>query len=170
MIGKQVGKRPVLAALLLGVAVLAGCDSVEERVAKHVERAEGLVAEGQLEKAILEYRNAIRLDAKNVDVLLALAKTLEEDGRFTAAVRHYITAVEHDAQNVDARVRLAQYMLVSNDIDRALEYADRAYELQPDDPDVLAVRASVAYQMENKALALRLASEAVAIEPLHAAA
>ncbi|MEM6422530.1 MAG: tetratricopeptide repeat protein, partial [Pseudomonadota bacterium] len=79
-------------------------------------------------------------------------------------------AVENDAENVDARVRLAQYMVVSGNLERAFEYADRAYELSPGDPDVLAVRASVAYQMEEKDFALRLAQEAIQIEPLHPAA
>ncbi|MGF1553664.1 MAG: tetratricopeptide repeat protein [Paracoccaceae bacterium] len=162
--------RGALASAALALVLLAGCDSVEERIQGHLERGAALVEEGQPEKAKLEYLNAIKLDQDNVEARLELAKLFEDQGEFGRAVGHYVVAVENDAANVEARVRLAQYMLVSGKVDRALEVAQEAYELAPDDPDVLAVRASTAYQVGDDRFALELATKAVEIEPLHAAA
>ncbi|MEM6487474.1 MAG: tetratricopeptide repeat protein [Pseudomonadota bacterium] len=163
-------RRASTVALLTGALLLAACDSVEERIAGHMERAEQLSVDGEPEKAIVELRNVLQLKADHVEARLKIARLLEDGGNFQAAVGHYLVAVENDVTNVDARVRLAQYMLVTNQLDRALELSDQAYELRPRDPDVLAVRASTAFQMDEKDFAIELASRAVEIEPTHAAA
>ncbi|MEM7526278.1 MAG: tetratricopeptide repeat protein [Pseudomonadota bacterium] len=157
-------------ALLIAAPLIAACDSVEERVAAHFERGQELVEQGQSAKAIVEYRNAISLQGNHVPSRLAIAKLLEEDGKLGEAVRHYQIAAENDLQNVRSRVRLAQYMLVTRNLDRALEFAEQAYEIAPEEVDVLAVRSATAYQLGEKEFALQLAGQAVAKEPKHPAA
>ncbi|MEO0426733.1 MAG: tetratricopeptide repeat protein [Pseudomonadota bacterium] len=163
-------RRSAFFALAIAATVLAACDSVEERVATHFERAQELAEAGETAKAIVEYRNAISLKADHVPSRLAIAELLEEDGKLAEAVRHYQIAAENDVKNIRSRVRLSQYMLVTRNIDRALEFSEQAYELAPEDPDVLAVRSATAYQLNEKDFALELARKAIASEPDHAAA
>ncbi|MEM6355356.1 MAG: tetratricopeptide repeat protein [Pseudomonadota bacterium] len=163
-------RRSAFFALAIAATVLAACDSVEERVAAHFERAQELAEAGETAKAIVEYRNAISLKADHVPSRLAIAELLEEDGKLAEAVRHYQIAAENDVKNIRSRVRLSQYMLVTRNIDRALEFSEQAYELAPEDPDVLAVRSATAYQLNEKDFALELARKAIASEPDHAAA
>ncbi|MEM6677261.1 MAG: tetratricopeptide repeat protein [Pseudomonadota bacterium] len=157
-------------SLAVILPLLAACDSVEDRVADHFASAEELTEAGEIDKAILEYRNAIRLQGDHVPSRLGIAFLLEEKGRLAEAVQHFQIAAENDLQNVPSRVRLAQYMLVTRNIDRALEFSEQAYALSPEEPDVLAVRSATAYQLGNKEFALELARTAVGIEPTHAAA
>ncbi|MEL6264103.1 MAG: tetratricopeptide repeat protein [Pseudomonadota bacterium] len=162
--------RLATAAMLAGALALAGCDSVEDRIAEHLSRAQELRLDGESEKAIIEFRNVLKLKGDHVEARLGIAQLLEDKGNFQAAVGHYLVAVDNDVTNVDARVRLAQYMLVTNQLDRALELSEQAYEIDPRRPDVLAVRASTAFQLDNKEYAVELASKAVELEPTHAAA
>ncbi|MEM9762040.1 MAG: tetratricopeptide repeat protein [Pseudomonadota bacterium] len=162
--------RSAFLALAIAAPLLAACDSVEERVATHYERGQELAEAGENAKAIVEYRNAISLKADHVPSRLAIATLLEEEGNLGEAVRHYQIAAENDLKNVRSRVRLSQYMLVTRNIDRALEFSEQAYALDPEDPDVLAVRSATAYQLQDKEFALELARKAIAAEPDHAAA
>ncbi|MEM7498350.1 MAG: tetratricopeptide repeat protein [Pseudomonadota bacterium] len=162
--------RKALLALALAAPLLAACDSVEERVAGHFERGQELAEAGETEKAIVEYRNAISLQSNHVPSRLAIATLLEEGGNLAEAVRHYQIAAENDLKNVRSRVRLSQYMLVTRNLDRALEFSEQAYALAPEEPDVLAVRSATAYQLGDKEFALELARKAIAKEPEHAAA
>ncbi|MEM6972810.1 MAG: tetratricopeptide repeat protein [Pseudomonadota bacterium] len=167
---KAGGSRRVLALCLAVTMGLAACDSVEDRIEEHLSRAQELTIDGEAQKAIIEYRNVLQLKGDHVEARLGIAQLLEEQGNFQAAIGHYLVAVDNDGGNVEARVRLAQYMLITGQLDRALELSEQAYELQPRDADVLAVRGSVAYQMDEREFAVELASRAVEIEPTHPSA
>ncbi|MEO1456554.1 MAG: tetratricopeptide repeat protein [Pseudomonadota bacterium] len=155
------------AGLCAMTLVLAGCDSVEERVVKHYENAVEFAEAGQTEKAEIEFRNALKLDREYVPAHLGYAKLLEARGDLPAAVTHYRTAAELDTKNTEARVRITQYLILANQLNAALELAEETMEIAPDDVNVLAVRASVAYQLGNRVQAVELARKALVRDPDH---
>ncbi|MEM9780995.1 MAG: tetratricopeptide repeat protein [Pseudomonadota bacterium] len=162
--------RRAWAICLVAALGLAACDSVEDRIEEHLTRAQQLTIDDEPEKAIVEYRNVIALKGDHVEARLGIAKLLEEQGNFQGAIGHYLVAIDNDASNWEARIRLAQYMLVTEQLDRALELSEEAYELAPREVEVLAVRASVAYQLDEKPFAIELASRAVELDPTHPSA
>lgn len=154
-----------LSALLLSLALLAGCDSAEEKAQSYYDRAMVTMAAGDLEKAALDFRNALNHDENHTGARLGLARIEEQRRNFDAAAALYIAIVRRDAQNVEARVKLAQLMLASQQVDSAATYADQAYRLSPTDPRVLAAKAGIALSRGNQADAVRLASQAQRIDP-----
>ena len=82
--------RPLLAALL-ATSLLAGCDTAEERAAAHYARAKDLLAAGQTEQAIVEFRNVFQLDGNNKAARLDYANLMVERGETAEAIRPEIS-------------------------------------------------------------------------------
>lgn len=156
--------RTGLAAMLIALA-LAGCDAPEEKAESHYQRGMTTMAAGELDKAALDFRNALKLDGNHGAALLALAELEEKRGNFGTAVTLYTSLAERDAQHLDSRIRLAQLFLASGQADAATIYAGQAAKLRPDDPRVTVIRAGIALSRGNGDDAQRLAREALRIAP-----
>ena len=155
-------------ALLVAALLLpAACDSAEERAAKHYQRGVELAEQGEPQKAILEFRNALRADELHVPALYGIAEALEARGDLRGAVGHLQRVIEIEPSHVEARVKLAQAMLLGGALDEAAKHAEAAYAVAPKNPDVLAVRAAVTLRLGDSEKALTDAKAALAIEPNH---
>ncbi len=156
-------------SVMLAVALLipAACDSAEERVAQHYARGVELAEQGQPEKAILEFRNALRADDVHVPSLYGIAEALEAKGDIRAAVGHLLRVIEIEPSHVEARVKLAQAMLLGGAPEDAAKHAEAAYAVAPQDPDVLAVRGAVNLRLGSMETAIADAEAALAIAPDH---
>lgn len=126
------------------ILVLAACDSVEERVAKHYARGLELVAEGEYAKASLEFRNALKLDSEFVPAHFEMAKLQERERNVGGVVAHLTQIVELESGHIEARLKLAQIMMLADELDEAETHIAAALEVAPDNPKVLATKAEVA--------------------------
>jgi len=145
---------PLLAAAALA---LAACDTAEERAEGHYQRALSLLAEGEPEKAVVEFRNVFRLDGNHDAARLAFADLLVERGDIEQAIGQYLRLVEQDWSNVDGHKRLTELALSVQDFDTAETHAARAYDLDPDDPEIRGFRASLDYRAGKRAAAVKMA-------------
>ena len=127
-------------AVLFMVVALSACSSAEERKQAYVEKARAFQAAGDLQKARLELKNALKIDPKDTSVRLILARNHAELKNWRAAVRQYGAVVSGDESNVDARVELAKIFLSGRALERATELVDEAIALAPADPRALAVK------------------------------
>jgi cellulose synthase operon protein C len=66
----------VLSVCVLAVALVA-CSSPEEKAAAYVESGDLLLQEGNLDKATLEYRNALQINQNLPDAWYGLARIYE---------------------------------------------------------------------------------------------
>jgi cellulose synthase operon protein C len=165
----MLGRRRFFHSALLVAALLlpAACDSAEERAAKHYQRGVELAEQGEPEKAILEFRNALRADELHAPALYGIAEALEARGDLRGAVGHLQRVIEIDPSHVEARVKLAQAMLLGGALDEAAKHAEAAYAVAPKNPDVLAVRAAVTLRLGEPEKALIDAKAALALAPDH---
>jgi tetratricopeptide (TPR) repeat protein len=157
MSGRASGRRVRgIAAGVVGIAlagVLAGCVDKENAVARHMERSDGYLAEGNLEKARIELRNAARIDPRNARARLKLGRIAEKNANWKRAYAHYQVAVSIDPALGEAHVALAALMLRFNELDRAQAAVDEALALQADDGEALAVSAWIARRRGDEATA-----------------
>jgi Tfp pilus assembly protein PilF len=58
------GKKIRIIAVLLAVALLAGCGGAEERKAKYLERGKAFFEEENYDKARVEFKNVLQIDPK----------------------------------------------------------------------------------------------------------
>lgn len=144
---------------------LAGCSSSEDRAKSYYESGLEYVEKGDLVKASLEFRNALKLDANFVDALFALGKVEEQQQNFAGAVRLFISVAEHQADHVEARLHLSYILLAAGQVDIAKKYADEAYALDNTDPGALIAQAAVKLKLGDNAGAVEFANEALKNDP-----
>ena len=66
--------------LLSALATLAACDTAEERAQKHLQSALELIEGGDVDRALVEFRNVFELDPNNLQARHALAKVHDGKG------------------------------------------------------------------------------------------
>lgn len=132
----------VIALLLLGAA----CDTAEDRAKEHLATAQEYVAAGDTDRAVVELRNALKLDGKNHDALLMMAEIQRDKGNLQGAFNNYRRLVETFPEDPDGNRELAQIAFMANQFDDAKKYLETADPLNPGDPALAAIRAALAYR------------------------
>lgn len=136
---------PLALALAASVA-LSGCQSSEERARDYYEAGRDLVAEGDLTRAYLEFRNALQLQANDIEILTAYAEALEAGGREAQAYRQRLRLAELQPDDADANRRAAEMGLLRRDWQNAETYAQRVIELTPDAPEARVLQVALDYR------------------------
>lgn len=141
---KPAGRRALAALACLVLAFgLSACDTAEERAERHYERALALVAEGEIERAGVEFRNVFRLNGGHVRARLDYARLMRDRGDTREAIAHYLRLVEQDRHHAEGHRELVALALEIQDVALAEEYADRAHALDPDHPLGRALKAAM---------------------------
>jgi len=149
----------------VALALLAGCEPADERAQEHLQSGLKLAESGDNARALLEFREAVRLNENLTEAYNAIGRIREAEGNMQSAVGHYLKAIESDESNVEARIRLGRIMSAAGQLDEALKYAMAAAQLAPDNVDALTLRAKVGVQVENYDLAAESAQKALALDP-----
>ncbi|MEM1159468.1 MAG: tetratricopeptide repeat protein [Pseudomonadota bacterium] len=151
--------------LIASALLVAACDSVEERVEGHYESGLALIEQDQSDKAILEFRNALKLDDKHAASYFELGRIFEARGDVPSAFARYAKAAEYDPNLLAARVKLARIYLVAGETEKAATEVDASLKLDPNDVEVLAVSAQLAIQEEDFAAARTTLDRALVLAP-----
>lgn len=149
---------------IMSIAVLAGCASPEERAQSHYESGAEYLEAGDPVRAMLEFRNAVRLDERHAAAWFGIARIEERNANWPGAARSLQQVVELDAAHVEARMKLARLHLAGGDIERALELVNAANELQPGDSNVHALRGAVLLRLNDRVGAKSDAERALSLD------
>lgn len=136
--------------------LLAACDSPEQREAQHIEKGQSLVTDGELAKATIEFRNALKINPTNVATKFMLAEALEKQGNLPAALAAYQDVALQNGDHRPAQIKLGQFALMNGDAIAAERYAEKAIALDPQRAD--------AYTMKAAALVMQRAYDKAEIE------
>jgi tetratricopeptide (TPR) repeat protein len=132
-------------SVVLAAGLLAGCQSSEERAQEHLESALALVAQGDVERATVEFRNVFRLDPQNRDAHMAFAAMLEERGALAQAYGQYAQVIEKKPDDLEALRAAARIAAMTGSWTEARTHVTAALALDADAPDLLAVKAGADY-------------------------
>lgn len=141
----------MLKRLLVGIFVagalslLTACDSAEERAEKHFQTALAHIEAGDVDRAIIEFRNVFKLNGRHKEARLIYAGLQRERGATSEAYGQYLRLVEQYPDNFDARLALAEMALETGNWDEAVRHGRAAAELVPDDPGARVVVANLDY-------------------------
>jgi Tfp pilus assembly protein PilF len=152
-------------AILSVMAAASGCGGSEARRTAHMVRGQKYLDEGKLEKARVEFADALQIAPNDAQARYLSGRVAERLGDVRAAASLYHGAIDVDPKNVPARARLARLYLLTRSPDKALKLIDAVLAAQPDDPDLLAVRAGARAQMNDRVAALEDAEHAVRVAP-----
>lgn len=126
-------------ALLLSLA----CSNPEKEKARHLEQGQRYLAEGNVEAAILELRNVVKLDPldERGRYQLAMAYLRRNDPASLGHAReHLAVAVQEDPNHLEARLRLGDLCLRLGETAQATNHSETALRLAPEDPRALLLR------------------------------
>jgi tetratricopeptide (TPR) repeat protein len=161
-------KQFITAFFLLGL--LVACSSPEEKAAEYVANADALFAEKNLDKAAIEYKNALQVNHNLPDAWFGLARIHERKQEWEQVYATLNKIREMAPNHVDARIKMGQLLLASNQLDQALTDATEILELAPADARAHALMAAVQFRLGNFEAALEEVEQAQAIDPDHAEA
>jgi tetratricopeptide (TPR) repeat protein len=151
----------------LALLALAACDSPEEKEVKHLERGIAFFEEGRNPKAMIEFRNVLRLNPKNADAIYHVGLIHERAQRWQQAFAAFQAAANERPDMVKAHVKLATLALTSNELSIAETAAAAIEKLDPQHPDALAIRGAIALREDRTQDALELARAALARDQDH---
>lgn len=148
--------------LLLFAWGLFACSSPTEKAEKYYQQGKALLASGDLVKARLEFQNALQIKNSMTPAWYGLAQIAERQGDWKTMYSMLQKVVELDAQHLDAQIKLGRLYLAGGQVDKALETSNLTMTQNKDNAEVLALRASVMYKLDDRKAAVELANAALA--------
>lgn len=132
-------------AFLMIALVLAGCSrSPEAKKARYLERGDRYFKQEQYREAIIEYRNALRIDQKAPGAARQIGLAHYQLGQLGLAFRFLLAAQELEPDNTAVRLKLAGIYLVGGRPDDASTQVDEILKREPNNLDALLISAGAA--------------------------
>jgi tetratricopeptide (TPR) repeat protein len=135
--------------LLVALLALSACDSAEERAEKYYQSGIALLEAGDVDRALVEFRNVFKLNGQHKEARLTYARIQRERGRLQEAFSQYLRVAEQYPDTLEAHVALAEIAIENGQWDQAERYGREAQKLGPQD---LATRGVVVALDYRKAL------------------
>jgi tetratricopeptide (TPR) repeat protein len=165
----SVASRIAAIGLLLAAASPLGCGSDVEKASEHLANAETYQAEGKEKEALIELRNALRLDPKSAETNFRIGRILEKQQEFADAAFYYGEAYRLDPGRSDAT--LAQARLLSfPEPERAEALVNEVLAREPDSATAHSLLSHIALVRKDTDAALRHALTASELAPKEAGA
>ena len=120
-------------------ALTAACASPEERVEKYSNDGSEYLAQGELGKANVQFQNALKIDEEHIPSLIGMAQIVEERQDFQNMFGLLQRIIRLDPNQLEAQVKLGKLYLIGSDETEALEYAEKALALDPEDIGALTL-------------------------------
>ena len=154
---------PALA--LVGTLAVSGCGGADARRASHMQRGQEYLKAGNLEKARVEFRNALQIAPNDAEARFLSGRAAEQLGNIREAVGMYQGAIDIDADHVGAHANLGRVFVFAGVPQRALDLIAPTIAKHPDDPDLLTVRGAARSQLKDLPGARTDAEHAVKVAP-----
>jgi tetratricopeptide (TPR) repeat protein len=153
--------------LVAAVAVvgLCACGGADARKARHLEKGQAFLAADNVEKARVEFRNALQIAPNDSEARYENGVVDEKLGNPREAAQYYQGAIDSNSDNARARAALGRLYLFSGAPDRAMELIKPALVTHPEDAGLLTVRAAAYLQLKDQDSALADAEHAVILAP-----
>jgi len=137
--------KPTFLALITAGS-LSFCDNAEERADRHFQSGLELLEEGDVDRALVEFRNVFKLDGQHREARLQYAEAERARGNLRESYGQYLRLIEQYPDSLEGQRALAELALESNNWDEARKYGGAAAELAPDDRLVQAINTTLAYR------------------------
>jgi tetratricopeptide (TPR) repeat protein len=142
--------------LLITLLLVGACArSPEAKRERYIARGDRYFQKERYPEAILEYRNALRIDGNNIRAIRQLGLAHYELGQLSQAFRYLLKAKEMEPDNSAVALKLASIYLASGRPDDAQAEAERVLQQSPRDLDALVLAARAANTPAEVDAALR---------------
>ena len=133
----------------LVAASVAGCGTAESRRARALERGQQYLDTGKLDKARVEFQNALQISPNDGQARYLNGLVQERLGNAREAAGFFQGAVDVNPDLVRARGELARIYLMAGMPERVIETLKPGLEKHPDDAVLLALRAAARTRQQD---------------------
>lgn len=155
------------AVVCLSLFVAAACDSSEERAEEHFQDGLTLLEEGDVDRALVEFRNVFRLNARHKEARRVYAEAEIERGNVSSGYGQYLRLVEQYPDDEPARLELTRLALSGGNWDEVAKHAPHVLEANAEDPigrlGDIGLRYRQAIASEDAAAQAQIVEEAAAL-------
>ncbi|MFG6525825.1 tetratricopeptide repeat protein [Sulfitobacter sp. M23508] len=132
-------------ALLAAALLLSACDSAEERAEAHFQAGLAHLEAGDVERALVEFKNVFKLNGKHKEARLTFARLERERGNLSLAYGQYLRLIEQYPDNLEGQRNLAEIALETGNWDGVRRHGAAAATLAPDDVEIASINNTLAY-------------------------
>ena len=157
-------KSKMLLVMLL-MSGLTACSSPTEKANSFYAKGEELLKKGDLNKAQVEFKNALQIRNSMPNAWYGLAEIAERKGEWQQMFELMNKVLELDPKNLLAQVKVGQLLLASGKLDMALDASNKALALNKDDASALTLHAAVVLKLGDAKGAVENANLALAKDP-----
>jgi tetratricopeptide (TPR) repeat protein len=154
---------------LLGVVIvsftMSACGGAQARKARHLEKGHAYLAADNLDKARVEFQNALQISPADPEARYEIGVVDERLGKVREAAQFYQGTLDVSPEHLGARTNLARLYLFSGDADKTLELIEPALKKHPDDSELLTLRAAARVKKQDMSGALSDGLRAVQLNP-----
>lgn len=137
--------------LIAALALLAACDSAKERAEKHYQAGLAYLESGDVDRALVEFRNVFQLDGTHREARRSYAEAERGRGRLREAFAQYLRLIEQYPDDHGAQVALAAIGAEAGDWKTAQRYAGEALKQNPEDAELIAIKTAADYAIAAEA-------------------
>lgn len=131
--------------ILIALVFLSGCETAKERAEKYYKSGLALLEAGDVDRALVEFRNVFKLDGEHKGARLAYAQAERKRGRLREAFAQYLRLVEQYPDNLEGQRALAEIAAQSGDWEQTAKFATAALGIDPKDSSAQAVKIASDY-------------------------
>lgn len=132
-------------AFLAAALLLSACDSAEERAEAHFQAGLAHLEAGDVERALVEFKNVFKLNGKHKEARLTFARLERERGNIRGAYSQYLRLVEQYPDNLEGQRSLAEMALEIGNWDDVRRYGGAAAALAPNDIEIKSINNTLTY-------------------------
>lgn len=152
--------------MLLAVLGTTGCRrGPDAALQRHLTRASAYAAEANLHEAIIEYRNALRVDDRRVDVRVKLADAYLSVGDLAGGLSEYLRAASLRPDDTALQIKVGQLLLLASRFDLAKALAEKVLARNPRDIDAQVLVANALAGLQNFDAAVAQVEDAIRMNP-----
>lgn len=134
------------ALIFMACLALAACKSDAERADAYFQSGMELLEAGDVDRAMVEFRNVFQFDASHLETRMAMGNIFLEQGNSAAAYRQFLRVAEQFPEEFEARRILAQLAFESSNWDEFERHGTVAVQMQPEDPRVQIIDLGMKYR------------------------
>ncbi|MBM9596184.1 tetratricopeptide repeat protein [Roseitranquillus sediminis] len=150
------------------VLALSACDSAEERAEAHFQQGVELLEAGDVDRALVEFRNVFQLDGTHREARRLFAEAELGRGRLQSGYSHYLRLVEQYPDDIEALRRLTRLALDRGEWQEVERHGAVLVQAQPDDATAqlvdLYLRYRQAVEAEDTETQAEIAAEAAQLQ------
>lgn len=156
----------IVLGTFLGLSLLltAACESSEERAEEHFQEGVALLEAGDVDRALVEFRNVFRLDGTHKEARRKFAQAEIERGNVRAGYGQYLRLVEQYPDDTQARHELTRLALQAGEWEEVAKHAPHVIEASAEDPigrlAGLGLKYREALEAEDEAAQAQIVSDA----------